>query len=61
MSEDGLIASNNTSGWKNVYAEKEFPISIADCRKEGFPGTICYYYEVKTDKKWYVGKKNWAL
>jgi hypothetical protein len=47
ISEDGLFASN-TSGWKRIFAEKGFPISVADCRMDDFPGTICYYYEVKS-------------
>jgi hypothetical protein len=51
ISEDGLIASNNTTGWKYIFAEKGFPISVANCRTDGFPGTICYYYEVKSLSK----------
>jgi hypothetical protein len=48
ISEDGLIAGNNTNGTQHIYAEKGFPISVADCRADGFPGTICYYFEVKS-------------
>jgi hypothetical protein len=38
----------------HIYAEKGFPISVADCRADGFPGTICYYFEVKTLSGWWV-------
>jgi hypothetical protein len=47
ISTGGLVANKNISGWQNIYAEKGFPLSVADCRKDDFPGTICYYYEVK--------------
>jgi hypothetical protein len=46
ISDDGLIVRKNTYGIQNVYAIEEFSVSGADCRKDGFPGTICYYYEV---------------
>jgi hypothetical protein len=51
ISNGGVNAIKNTNGFQfqNVYAvaEKGFPISVADCRMDHFPGTICYYYEVK--------------
>jgi hypothetical protein len=57
ISEDGLHVSNkNTNRLQYIYAEKGFPISVADCRTDGFPGTICYYFEVKTKSEWCVGK-----
>ena len=48
FSNGGLNANvNNSNEWLEIYAEKGFPISVADCRKDHFPGTILYYYEVK--------------
>jgi hypothetical protein len=42
------IGIKGKPGWnENVYAIKGFPISDPDCRADNFPGTICYYYEVK--------------
>jgi hypothetical protein len=58
ISEDGLVASmnTNTNGWRNAYADKGFPISVVECRADDFPGTICYYFEVKShsQSKWCV-------
>jgi hypothetical protein len=53
---DGLSARNNTNERQHIYAEKGFPITVAGCRTDGFPGTICYYYEVKSQSysKWCV-------
>jgi hypothetical protein len=31
----------------NVFAEQAFLTSGQLCRVDGFPGTICYYYEIK--------------
>jgi hypothetical protein len=52
ISNGGLNASKNTNGWqfRNVYAEKVFPISGEHSREDNFPGTILYYYEVKISK-----------
>jgi hypothetical protein len=49
VSEDGLIASNITYSTLGeiLYAMEGFQISGEHCREYNFPGTICYYYEVK--------------
>jgi hypothetical protein len=54
ISEDGLNASKDRNGRQHVYAKNGFPISVAECRSDDFPGTICYYYEVKSQSKRYV-------
>jgi hypothetical protein len=44
-----LHASNNSNdvdGGITVWSEKGFPISGKLSRKDDFPGTIIYYYEV---------------
>jgi hypothetical protein len=48
ISNGGLNAINHTNGRLNIYAEKGFPLSGTEYRKDDFPGTIFYYYEVKT-------------
>jgi hypothetical protein len=50
ITADGLNVSNNINGFPNVFAEQPFPISGQLCRMDEFPGTILYYYEVKTDQ-----------
>jgi hypothetical protein len=46
IAEDGLTASNNQRrSIHDVAAEKEFSISKR-CRKDHFPGTTFYYFEV---------------
>jgi hypothetical protein len=51
ISEDGLNASNINRMGVIIYAMEGFQISGEHCRKDNFPGTICYYYEVKILKK----------
>jgi hypothetical protein len=48
VSKDGLIASNIDRRLGVIlYAKEGFPISGEHCREDNFPGTICFYYEVK--------------
>jgi hypothetical protein len=57
VSEDGLNASHNIDGVARiVYSMEGFPISGEYCRKDNFPGTVCYYYEVKiwNSARWLV-------
>jgi hypothetical protein len=46
ISSNGLLACYNTGEWHNVFSKKGFPISGELCRKDNFPGTILYYFEV---------------
>jgi hypothetical protein len=43
---NGLLASDNTGAWLNVFAKKGFPITGQLSRTDNFPGTILYYFEV---------------
>jgi hypothetical protein len=45
ISPDGLQV-DSIAPFLHVFAEKGFAISGALCRKDNFPGTIMYYYEV---------------
>jgi hypothetical protein len=48
FSADGLNASNiNPILGVIIYAIEGFPISDEHCREDKFPGTVCYYYEIK--------------
>jgi hypothetical protein len=49
VSADGLNVRNNIVRLPKVFAEQAFPIS-GQCRVDGFPGTILYYYEIKGDR-----------
>jgi hypothetical protein len=46
ISSNGLLANNNIGTWRNVIAKKGFPITEELSRKDNFPGTILYYFEV---------------
>jgi hypothetical protein len=48
ISEDGLKANSTAEQNRRqfVFAEKGFAISGEDCRKDKFPGTIIYYFEL---------------
>jgi hypothetical protein len=47
ISGNGLKASTRANPFKYyLVAEKGFIISPEHCRKDNFPGTILYYYEV---------------
>jgi hypothetical protein len=48
ISEDGLKATSTADRYSRQYvlSEKGFAISGEDCRKDNFPGTIIYYFEV---------------
>jgi hypothetical protein len=48
VAADGLSV-NIRNGFPNVFAVQPFLISGPLCRADEFPGTICYYYEVKGD------------
>jgi hypothetical protein len=49
VSSDGIRVCNRTDAWKNLCSMKGFPISGEHFRENQFPGTICYYYEVKVE------------
>jgi hypothetical protein len=49
ISECGLKAINNTDDSQWVFATEGYAISGEQCRKENFPGTIVYYFEVTTN------------
>jgi hypothetical protein len=47
---DGLHASANYALRRmNIYAEKGFAITRKHSRADSFPGTIIYYYEIKSE------------
>jgi hypothetical protein len=47
ITKKGLRAENpDADEWQHVFADKGFAISGEDCRKDKFPGTILYYFEV---------------
>jgi hypothetical protein len=45
IAEDGLNVCIEV-GDHDVFAELAFPVSGPQCRVDGFPGTILYYYEI---------------
>jgi hypothetical protein len=47
VAADGLSVSKEIFGRQNVFAVQPFPTSGPHCRMDEFPGTICYYNEVK--------------
>jgi hypothetical protein len=48
VSDDGTNASKIDRRLRVILNAMEgFPISGEHCREDNFPGTICYYYEVK--------------
>jgi hypothetical protein len=47
---DGLNVSKEVGVSANVFAEQPFTISGPHCRVDEFPGTILYYYEVKSSQ-----------
>jgi hypothetical protein len=46
ISSNGLLASDSTGAWQNVFAKKGFPITGELSRIDKFPGTILYYFEI---------------
>jgi hypothetical protein len=46
ISSNGLLVSDNTQTWQNVFAKEGFPISGELSCTDKFPGTILYYFEV---------------
>jgi hypothetical protein len=51
VAADGLNVINKVSR-PTIFAVEPFPISGPHCRVDEFPGTICYYYEVKVNDMW---------
>jgi hypothetical protein len=50
-----VTATGTGSGPKLVYAMKGFPISAELSRKDNFPGTILYYFEITVfDHRWVI-------
>jgi hypothetical protein len=43
---DGLNATVDNDGWRYVFAEEEFCLSVEECREDNFSGIIVYYFEV---------------
>jgi hypothetical protein len=48
VAADGLNISTSINGWQNIYAAKGFSISGPLIRVDGFPGTILYYFTMKS-------------
>jgi hypothetical protein len=57
ISEDGLQAKDKCFGYTFVYASHGFSIFGETLRKDHFPGTIAYYFEVTqmSANDWLVG------